>query len=144
MNPVCSQYVVQRAGKPFGKLMNRPSVEYTGRGNDLICFAWNGRFFRSSIENVKECCDKLVKMANGTDGSDVDTVNVGTLEDLWGIVVDDSGESFGWAPGDDWAYPCFTYDILGQGTHAYDLFGEDVFLVSIPTDARPYECYWEV
>lgn len=144
MSPIRSQYVPRKSGEVKHPFLNRPSVEYTGRGNDLICFAWNARYFRSSIDDVKKGCNKLVELANGTDGIDGDYCNVGTLEDLWGLYVDDSGERFGWAPGDDWPYPCFTYDILGPGTAAYDAFGENVFLVSIPPEASPYECYWEV
>lgn len=144
MSPVRAQYVPQKAGTPFGRFVNRPSVEYTGRGNDLCCFAWNGRYFRSSIADVKAQCDEFVKKINGTEKDDGDYGSVGDLEAMWGLFADDSGERFGWAPSDEWAFPCFTYDICSRGTNLFDQFGEDVFLISIPPEASPYECYWEV
>ncbi len=139
-----SQYVVQKAGQPFGRFVNRPSVEYTGRGNDLCCFAWNGRYFRSSKTDVIAQCDEFVKKVNGTGNDDGDYGNIGDLETMWGLFADDAGERFGWAPSEDWPYPCFTYDNLGPGTNLYDQFGEEIFLISIPPEASPYECYWEV
>lgn len=142
---VCvSRHVPQKCGEPRGPMINRPSIEYTGHGNDLCCFAWNGRYFRADREWVKEGCKKVVELVNGKDGEEGDYANVNTVQDFWGITCDDSGERFGWAPSEEWPYPCFTFDDCGPGTYLYDQFGETVFLISIPTEASPYECYWEV
>lgn len=140
-----SKHVPQRCGAPRGSMLNRPSIEYTGYGNDLVCFAWNGRYFRASEDWVRKGCGKIVDIVNGN-GEDIegDYANVNTLQDLWGIECDDSGERFGWSPSDEWPFPCFTFDWCGQGTSLYDKFGERVLLVSIPPQASPYECYWEV
>ena len=139
-----SCHVVQKGGDPRGPMINRPSIEYTGRGNTLCCFAWNGRFFRSNEEDVREQCRKLVNIANGDEEHDPDYVNINTLMDFWGLFCDDSGERFGWAPDEGWPYPCFTFEWLDKGTSTYDKFGERVFLISIPPEASPYECYWEI
>lgn len=144
METLKSQYVVQKAGQPFGRFVNRPSIEYTGRGEDLCCFAWNGRYFRSSIEDVKKQCEAFAAMVNGTNDEEGESGNVGDLECMWGLAFDDAGETFGWSPSEDWPFPCFVFDELGPGTDCYDRFGEKVWLISIPAEARPYECYWEV
>lgn len=138
-----SQYVVQKAGQPFGRFVNRPSVEYTGRGDDLCCFAWNGRYFRSSIDDVKKQCAAFAAMVNGTNDEEGEPGSIADLEIMWGLIFDDSVKRFGWSPSENWAYPCFTFDELGPGTECYDRFGEKVWLISIPEDASPYECYWE-
>lgn len=139
-----SKYVPHVAEKPWGSFVNRPSIEYTGRGDQLVCFAWNCRYFRSSWDDVKAQGQRVVAMANGTNDDDGSPVNINTFQDAWGITCDDSGERFGWSPSEDWPFPCLTYDICGKGTMLYDQFKEDVLLVSIPTEASPYECYWEV
>lgn len=139
-----SKYVPQKCGMPSGPMINRPSIEYTGRGNVLCCFAWNFRLFRSDPEDVKKNCQKIVALANGDENDDGEYVNLNSVNEACGISFAGSDERRGWAPVDDWPFPCFTYDWLGPGTELYEKFGEKVFLVSIPPEAEPYECYWEL
>lgn len=135
-----SMYVPQRCGEPRGSFVNRPSIEYTGRGDDLICFAWNCRYFRSSREDVQKQCEKFVSLI--TDEEDIGSIAL--LEEMFGIIPDDAGEAFGWSSSEDWPYPCFTFEDCGPGTQLYEQFGERVLMVSIPPEANPYGCYWEV
>lgn len=139
-----SMYVPQRCGEPRGPYVNRPSVEYTGRGNDLICLAWNCRYFRSSRDDVKKQCKKVVDLVNGDGEEDGEPISISKLEDMLGIMPSDSGEAFGWSPSEDWPYPCFTFEDCGPGTGLYEQFGERVLMISIPPEANPYGCYWEV
>lgn len=141
-----SKHVPRKCGPPMGPMFNRPSIEYTGRGNKLVCFGWNCRYFRSDWDDVRKQCDIFTSIANGnpSEGNDGEYVNVGELEQMWGIVPDDAGEHCGWAPSDDYAFPCFVFEVCGKGTGLYDKFGEEVLLVSIPPEAYPYEWYWEV
>ena len=140
---VQARYVPRRCGDPIG-LFNRPSVEYTGRGNELCCLAWNGRYFRSSEADVRKACDKVVKACNGNEEEDGCPVSIGDLEAELGILVDDSATRFGWSPDEDYNYPCFVYEKCGPGTYLYDLFKEPVLLISIPEPASPMEYYMEV
>ena len=141
-----SRYVPTKCGEPIG-FFNRPSVEYTGHGNDLICFAWNGRYFRAGEEWVRKGCDTIIKMCNGfydPENGEGEAVSIRDLEAEWGLVSDDPASIFGWTPVEGYTYPHFTFDWQKEGTYLYDVFKEPVLLVSIPHEAWPIEYYMEV
>lgn len=138
-----SKYVPQKCGMPSGPMINRPSIEYTGRGNVLCKLAWNARLFRSDPEDVMKQCGAVAKLVNGTDEEDGEPVNLNAINQRLGIVPADADEFRGWSPDDTTAFPCFVYDWLGPGTEDYERFGEKVFLVSIPVEATPIERYWD-
>lgn len=141
---VQSKHVPQKCGEPRGPMFNRPSVEYTGRGNTIIFDGWGGRIFRSDVEDVKAGCEKLVQLVKGDGPEGGECANYNTLYSYWGIEKTDMGERDGWAPDEEWEHPDFVYTWLGPGTDLYDKFGEKVFLVEPQIDAFPYSCYWEV
>ena len=140
---VQARNVPRKCGEPIG-WFNRPSVEYTGRGNELCCFAWNGRYFRSSEADVRRACDKIVQLCNGNEHEDGEPVGVSDVEYEWGLIPDDAARRYGWPGNEEYSYPCFVYERCGPGTYLYDIFKEDVLLISIPEPANPMEYYMEV
>lgn len=141
-----SRYVPTKCGEPVG-YFNRPSVEYTGHGNDLICFGWNGRYFRASEDWVRNGCDIIIRKCNGTydsEDGEGEPVGVKDLENVWGLCGDDPSYIFGWSPSEEYPYPCFTFEWLKEGSYLYDVFKEPVLFVGIPNEAMPTEYYMEV
>lgn len=136
-----ARHVPIRGGRPRGKMINRPSVEYTGNGNQLIYDGWGGRIFRSSEEKVKEGCDLLCEQ-----NAD-DYCNYNDLYANWEIMQSDFGAKFGWTPSDNEDYGRkieFTFTWCDEGSELYDKFGERVLCVEPIWDCMPYESYFEL
>ena len=140
---VQARVVPRKCGEPIG-WFNRPSIEYTGRGNTLFCLAWNGRYFRSSEADVRRGCAEITKRCNGTEEEDGEPVSIADLENELGIRPDDAGYRTGWPSNENYSYPCFTFEWCGEGTYLYDVFGENVLMIVIPELATPIDCYMEV
>lgn len=135
-----------RSEPPSSPYFNKPSVEYTGRGNDLIFDGWAGRWFRSSSEDVVEGCHEIERRVNGsgTGEEDGEYANYDSLYEVWGIETTDQGMCHGWSPANDYVHPAFTFTWCGPGSKLYDKFQERVFLVEPAYDAFPYDYYQEV
>ena len=121
--------------------MNRPSVEYTGHGTDLIYDGWGGRIFRASEDWVRRGCDKLIhKYIDGCG----EYCSYNDLYLLWGIEDNDFGGSRGWSPSEDWRVDLkFIFTWINAGP-LYDKFGERVLVVEPDPSCFPFESYWEV
>ena len=137
-----AKHVPYRCGDPRGPMVNRPSVEYTGHGNDLIYDGYGGRIFRANEKWVRDGCEKFVKRYTDGDG---DWVNYNDLYKLWGIEETDFGAKYGYSPSEDWFVDLeFSFTWLEPKTELYDKFGEKVLVVEPKQGCFPMECYWEV
>lgn len=136
-----SRHVPSRCGEPRGPMINRPSVEYTGHGNDLIYDGWGGRMFRASEKWVRQGCDNLIQKYTEDGG---DWCNYNDLYHFWNIEDTDAGARDGWSPSKDWRVELvFIYTWLDGGP-LFDKFGERVLVVEPDPRCFPYESYQEV
>lgn len=135
--------IIRKAGPPRAKYASRPSVEYTGRGYELIYDAWAGRFFRSNFQDVKDGISELMRLFDGDNDSDGTPVNYNTLYSLWGLsTFTDKGQTDGWSPE---CTPCLKFDIyqLDRDSDIGSMFDEPVIAVSPAAECWPYSDYWE-
>ena len=148
-----ARHVAMRCGPPMGKYMNRPSVEYTGSGDQLCYDGFGGRWFRASIEAVDEGIkffkelyfgdpdvNKIQKEEVGFEGN---YVNYNDLYRLWNITESDFGDLYGYSPSEDYACNLelkTTLLTIGNDSIA-DKMGESVYVIE-PIPA-PYESYRE-
>ena len=129
-----------RSEPPDSIFFNRPSVEITGHGEQLVFDGWGGRFFRASEEWVKDGCKKLVSRY-----SEGEVLNYNDLYTIWNIETTDFGSSRGWSQSVDWKVDmAFVFTWCGPGTTLYSKFNERVLLVEPDIEAYPFEAYWEV
>lgn len=144
-----AKYVSKHCGTPKGPFANRPSVEYTGYGNQLFFDAWGGRFFRSNEDQVRHACDNFIQMYQDSceeesKGGIGVWMNYNHLYALLGIQTTDFGNAFGISPSEDYRMEIgFNIEELGPGTTLYDQMREEVILVE-PDHWCPYAEYWEV
>ena len=137
-----AKHVPTKGGPPIGKFMNRPSIEYTGSGDQLCYDGWGGRWFRASIEAVKEGIQFLRE--SYVDG---DCPNYNDLYKLWNMCQTELGAQFGWSSSED--YLCdmdFLVTLYQVGEHDYaDKMGESVLIIEPdPRTSLPFEGYLEV
>lgn len=142
MTEVDSRYVERRASNPMPPYFNRPTVQYTGLGCDLVLLDWNACWLRTSAEFSKETCKTFIELVNGTDEEEGEVLGLDDLDDMlqmkW-IPSCDAG--LGWTNNENYPYPCFIYEECGEGTNIYNVFNEPVLIISIPELARPYRDY---
>ncbi len=138
-------YVIQKAGTPAGPMINRPSIEYTGKGNLLCCDGWGNRYFRANEEWVREGCEKLKSMLRGDEANGIegDWVNYSILYKLWGIDDSVMGYADGWSPTETKSIE-FVFTMCGEDTEFYKKFGEPVFLIEPDSWSFPYKDYMEI
>ena len=144
-----AKHVATRGGPPRGKYMNRPSIEYTGSGDQLCYDSWVGRWFRSSIEAVEEGIQFFREMyyeqPNYPCEWDGNYVNYNDLYNLLNVTVSDLGDRYGYSPSDDYLVPNLTFSTTlvqpGENDLA-DKMGESVYIIE--PDEAPFECYREV
>lgn len=124
----------------LGKCKSRVSVEYTDHGYTLCYDGFGGRWFRASIEWVKEGCDKFVNRYI----EDGQYVNYNDLYDIWGIEQTDFGYAWGYSPSYDWRCDlAFNIVLVTDPTHKLvQKMGEPVLVIE-PT-VLPIESYLEV
>ena len=124
---------------------NRPSVELSGFGNQLIFDAWGGRWFRSSEEAVRRGCDNIVSQYYGVnEDDDAMAINYNDLYMQWNIETTDFGAACVWDPVKSYTnQPKFEFTWCKDG-RLFDKFGEPVLLVEPAYDSFPERVCWEV
>ena len=139
-----ASHIIMKAGKPYGPDINRPTVEYTGKGN-LLCYdTYAGRAFRSSEEAVRKECELFIDTYTGVEGEDGKYVSWADLHELWGIIPTTFDIVWGYSPDPDWRVD-MTFDIqlCGPGTSLYEIFGEPVLVIEPGMYSMPIEGYLE-
>lgn len=138
--------VIPNKCEPMSSLhFNRPSVERSGFGEQLIFDAWGGRWFRSSEEAVKRGCDNLINQYYGlaTD-EDAIAINYNDLYAQWNIETTDFGAACVWDPAQSYSNnPEFVFTWCRDG-RLFDKFGEPVLMVEPAIDCFPEHVRWEV
>lgn len=144
-----ARHVATRGGPPRGKYMNRPSIEYSGSGDDLFYEAWGGRWFRASLKAVEEGIQFFREMYYESPDApsewDGNYVSYNDLYSLWNISVSDFGGRNGYSPSEDYRVDNldFTITFFKPGEHELaDKMGESVYIIE-PNEV-PYESYMEV
>ena len=137
-----AKHVPTKGGPPIGRFMNRPSIEYSGSGDQLCYDAWGGRWFRASIEAVKEGIQFLRESY-----ADGNYPCFNDLYSLWNICQTELGSQFGWSSSED--YMCdmdFIVNLYEVGEHDYaDKMGESVLIIEPdPRTSLPFESFLEV
>lgn len=143
-----ARHVATRGGPPRGKYMNRPSIEYTGSGDQLCYDAFGGRWFRASIEAVKEGIqffrEMYYEVPEGPHEFDGNYVGYNDLYGLWNVTVTDFASDYGYSPSEQ-AYVddlTWTLNLVNPGENELaDKMGESVLII-IPDEA-PWACYME-
>ena len=126
---------------PTSIFFNRPSIEYTGFGNDIVFDAWSGRYFYSCEDAVRRGCEHVIDLYKGDSYSDGQEVNYNDLYLAWNIETSDFGSINRWNPvRDDGRVPNFVYSWCGPGTSLYDKFNERVLLVEPDIESFPEYC----
>lgn len=144
MSKVKAKHSVTKCGPPMGKYMNRPSIEYTGSGDQLCYDGWGARWFRASEKAVREGIQML------RDGySDGNIMNYNDLYNFWNMTDSDMGAYFGWPVSVEDEFYCdmdFIVEIVQPGEHELaDKMGESVLIVEPdPRTSLPMESYMEV
>ena len=142
---VHSRHVPYRCGTPRGPMINRPSVEYTGHGTDLVYDGFGGRIFRASEDWVRKGCDAFIRRYTCDGEDEGNFVNYSDLYKIWNIEESDFGYRFGYSPSEDYRVNIeFVFTWLGPGTDLYDKFGERVLVVEPKMGCYPYEEYMEL
>ena len=128
-----SKIVPIRYEPPDSIYFQRPSIEYTGHGNDIVLDGWGGRWFCASEEWVRKGCQEICSLYNN--GS---RVNYNDLYVRWNIETTDFGSISVYDPiSDTTRAPKFTYSWCGPGSRLYDKFNRRVLLVEPEYDAFP-------
>ena len=147
-----AKHVVSKCGPPMGKYMNRPSIEYTGSGDQLCDDAWGGRWFRASIEAVNEGI-RFIQEAYVDSIQDIEEnrgygklLNYNDLYNVWNISDTLPGGLWGWSPSEDWRVDMtFETTLVEVGEHELaDKMGESVYIIEPGANSLPIECYMEV
>lgn len=139
-----SKHIVSKCGPPMGKYMNRPSIEYSGSGDQLCFDGWGGRWFRASIDAVKEGIQML------RDGyADGNPMCYNDLYNFWNICDTDMGAYYGWPVSIEDEFYCdmeFIVELYEVGHHDLaDKMGESVLVIEPdPRTSLPIEHYMEV
>ena len=147
-----AKHVVSKCGPPMGKYMNRPSIEYTGSGDQLCYDAWGGRWFRASIEAVNEGI-QFIQEAYIDGIQEVEEghgygkwLNYNDLYNVWNISDTILGGVWGWSPSEDYRVSMqfnATLYLVGQHELA-DKMGESVYIIEPEANSLPMEYYTEV
>ena len=131
-----ADYIALEGGKPYGPHINRPTIEYTGKGN-LLCFlGYSGRLFRSSEEAVRKDCEWFIDLYK--DGEDA------YLNDFFkklNIEPTDFGAEFVFLQ-DNKVCPKFVFTMCGRGTNLYEKLGEPVFMIEFDIETMPTADGW--
>ena len=135
-----------KCGVPKSVHQFQPSVELTGRGNELFYDSYGGRWFRSSYEAVKECNEKFVEEYE--DGS---VLSYSDWYELQGMALSDFGYQYGYSPSEDWKVDLkFSMTRMAPEEfnrscdwHTYNIH-ESVTVVGPEGTCLPFEAYWEV
>lgn len=139
MTTAHAKLVPMRWGPPIGETNKRPSVEQSGHGNQLCYDGIGGRWFRASEDWVQQGCQKLVEIYR--DGANV---NYSNLYEFWNITTSDFGYRYGWSSSEDERIDLsFDVDHCGPGTSLYEVFYEDVLLVTVAHGCEPLPGYME-
>ena len=147
-----AKHVVSKCGPPMGKYMNRPSIEYTGSGDQLCYDAWGGRWFRASIEAVNEGI-RFIQEAYVDSIQDIEEnsgygklLNYNDLYNVWNISDTLPGGLWGWSPSEDWRVDMtFETTLVEVGEHELaDKMGESIYIIEPGANSLPIECYMEV
>lgn len=113
-----------------------PSVEETGRGDELCLEAYSGRWFRSSKEAVDRAVEEFQKMHD--DGY---YLSMNDLYILLGIVETRFGHDYGFPANDEYFEKHIVVDVdYYEGVK--EKFGEPVLVIDILTG--PIECWQEL
>jgi hypothetical protein len=147
-----AKHVASKCGPPRGKYMNRPSIEYSGTGDQLCYDAWGGRWFRASIEAVNEgiqflrdaYVDGIQEIEEGTGYGKL--LNYNDLYNVWNISDTLPGGLWGWSPSEDWRVDMEFITVLAEvGEHDLaDKMGESVYIIEPAGNSLPFESYMEV
>ena len=136
--------VAMRAGMPTFEQFLRPSIEYTGFGNQLCFEGYGGRWFRSSEERVRDAVDIFcMELANGN------YINFNDLYANLGIEQTHFGAQWGYSPDVDsgWGYSTIRFDVTLVDDLDHELvrkMGESILIIEPDFDCYPIECYLEV
>lgn len=138
-----------KAHHPKISVTYKPSIELTGKGDQLCYDAYGGRWFRSSCEAVGEAVEFFMdEYERGN------RLNYNDLYALLGISQTAFGYQYGYSPDESYRVDMnFTLAIIKkEDLHYYTQdFGtiwgemdEDILLIEPDPKALPFESYWEV
>jgi len=143
-----ARHVATRGGPPMGKYMNRPSIEYTGSGDQLCYDGFGGRWFRASIEAVQEGIHFFREMYYEVPDSphefEGNYVSYNDLYGLWNIEVSILGDEYGYSPSEQAKIDDLTFTTVlvkpGENDIA-DKMGESVYIIT--PDEFPWASFRE-
>lgn len=132
-----ARHVATRGGPPIGKYMNRPSVEYTGSGDQLCYDTFGGRWFRASIKAVDEGIQFFREMyydvPENPSECNLNYASYNDLYGLWNVKASIFGEEYGYPPSDILGNDSITFTTVlvnpGENDIA-DQVGESVYLIT--------------
>lgn len=122
------------------ELHMRPSVEHTGYGTQLFYTAFGGRWFRSSLDWVREGIDQALHDYLEKE----QYINCNTFYSYWGVCESDFGYAYGYTPDEKYRIENLEINIEYVDDPTSSLvstMGEPVYVIT-PSEP-PCEYYME-